>query len=150
MPEQIEYRGLCSTCNNAASCAFSRDPHRPVLQCEEFEGYQPPPPKAVEQQSPLLGTAVSGEDALSTIETNDASFDLYVIDIDMPGINGFELTEQIRNDERSRTTPVIICTSRASDEEKRKGISVGAQAYIIKGSFDQNVLLDTVKSLIGD
>jgi CheY-like chemotaxis protein len=77
-------------------------------------------------------------------------FDLFVIDIDMPGIDGFELTEKLRADARTRNQPVIILTSRAADEDKRRGIAVGAQAYIVKGAFDQNVLLDTVKSLIGD
>jgi len=61
MPKQVEYRGLCLTCNNAASCTLSRDPDRPVMQCEEFESYQPPPPKPVEEQISLLDTADSGE-----------------------------------------------------------------------------------------
>jgi hypothetical protein len=38
-----EYRGLCSTCNNASTCIYPRDSKRPVLQCEEFDGYAVPP-----------------------------------------------------------------------------------------------------------
>lgn len=95
-------------------------------------------------------TSVNGNEALEEMDRAEPMFDLFVIDVDMPGINGFELTEKLRKDPRSKAVPVIIVTSRASDEDKRKGISVGAQAYIVKGSFDQNVLLDTVKSLIGD
>jgi len=95
-------------------------------------------------------TAIDSEDALASIEAAEPMFDLFVVDVDMPGMDGFELTERIRQDARTKDLPVIICTSRASDEDKRKGISVGAQAYIIKGSFDQNVLLETVKSLIGE
>jgi two-component system chemotaxis sensor kinase CheA len=94
-------------------------------------------------------TAVNGDEALAKMG-EALPFDLFVLDVDMPGMSGFELTEKIRQDARTRETPVIICTSRASDEDKRKGISVGAQAYIVKGAFDQNVLLDTVKSLIGE
>jgi two-component system chemotaxis sensor kinase CheA len=45
--------------------------------------------------------------------------------------------------------PVVMVTSLSSDEDKRKGVEVGAQAYIVKGSFDQTVLLNTIKSLIG-
>jgi len=61
MQEHVEYRGLCSTCGNAASCVFSRDPDRPVLQCEEFDGYQPPSPKAPDRQRPCLDTTVTGK-----------------------------------------------------------------------------------------
>ncbi len=93
--------------------------------------------------------AVDGNEALGKMDDAEP-FDLFVLDVDMPGLDGFELTERLRGDARTSDIPVIICTSRASDEDKRKGISVGAQAYIVKGSFDQNVLLDTVKSLIGE
>ncbi len=95
-------------------------------------------------------TAVSAEEAIETLDETGWNFDVFVIDVDMPGMNGFELTERLRADARTADTPVIICTSRATDEDKRRGIQVGAQGYIVKGSFDQNVLLDTVKSLIGE
>jgi two-component system chemotaxis sensor kinase CheA len=94
--------------------------------------------------------AVNGEEALSEVDGADPMFDLFVVDIDMPGIDGFELTEKLRADARTSSQPVIILTSRAADEDKRRGIAVGAQAYIVKGAFDQNVLLETVKSLIGN
>jgi CheY-like chemotaxis protein len=77
-------------------------------------------------------------------------YDLFVVDVDMPGMDGFALTEKLRQEARTHDLPVIILTSRATDEDKRRGIAVGAQAYIIKGSFDQNVLLETVRSLIGE
>lgn len=95
-------------------------------------------------------TAVDGEQGVIEIEKAEPMFDLFVIDIDMPGMNGFELTEKIRQGPGTGDLPVIILTSRASDDDKRRGINVGAQAYIVKGAFDQNVLLDTVRSLIGD
>lgn len=40
--KKTEYKGLCSTCNNAATCIYPRDSERPVLQCEEFDGYAAP------------------------------------------------------------------------------------------------------------
>jgi two-component system chemotaxis sensor kinase CheA len=45
--------------------------------------------------------------------------------------------------------PVIIVSSLSRDEDKRKAIEAGAQAYIVKGSFEQGTLLDTVEALIG-
>jgi two-component system chemotaxis sensor kinase CheA len=91
--------------------------------------------------------AVSGEDALVKIASD--RFDLVISDVEMPGINGFELTKRLRTIEEYRDVPVIIVTSLSRDEDKRKAIEAGAQAYIVKGTFDQGTLLDTVEALIG-
>ena len=92
-------------------------------------------------------TAVSGEDALEMVSTD--SFDLVISDIEMPGINGFELTRRLRSMEEYREVPIIIVSSLSRDEDKRHAIDAGAQAYIVKGSFEQGTLLDTVETLIG-
>ena len=92
-------------------------------------------------------TAVSGEDALEMVSTD--SFDLVISDIEMPGINGFELTRRLRSMEEYREVPIIIVSSLSRDEDKRHAINAGAQAYIVKGSFEQGTLLDTVETLIG-
>ena len=89
----------------------------------------------------------SGEAALQHIEAQPP--DLVVLDVMLPGINGFELTQRIRANDRTKETPVVVVTSLSSDEDKRKGIEVGAQAYIVKGTFDQTTLLETIGSLIG-
>jgi two-component system chemotaxis sensor kinase CheA len=94
-----------------------------------------------------VAVAVSGHDALAKI--SDRDYDLIVSDIEMPGMSGFELTRKLREMDRTREIPVIIVTSLASDADRRKGIEVGAQAYIVKGSFDQGTLLETVETLIG-
>lgn len=91
--------------------------------------------------------AISAEDALDKIGT--ASFDLVISDVEMPGLNGFELTARLRSIDEYKSTPVIIVSSLSRDEHKRKAIEAGAQAYIVKGVFEQGTLLDTVESLIG-
>ncbi len=91
--------------------------------------------------------AISGEDAMDKL-TGDR-FDLVVTDIEMPGIDGFELTRHIRSMDEYREVPIIIVSSRSRDEDKRRAIEAGAQAYIVKGTFDQGALLDTVEALIG-
>ena len=91
--------------------------------------------------------AVSGEDALEKVAGD--RFDLVISDVEMPGINGFELTRRLRGLEEYREVPVIVLSSLSRDEDKRKAIDAGAQAYIVKGSFDQGTLLDTVEALIG-
>ena len=67
----------------------------------------------------------------------------------MPLLDGFSLTERLRKDSEYKNTPIIIVTSLDREEDKRRGIEVGADAYIIKGSFDQTNLLDTVQNLVG-
>jgi two-component system chemotaxis sensor kinase CheA len=90
--------------------------------------------------------AVSGFDALDKLNTG--SFDLMVSDVEMPGMTGFELTKKVRQREDTHNLPVIIVTSLASDDHRRQGMQAGAQAYIVKGSFKQGVLLETVETLI--
>ena len=94
-----------------------------------------------------VATAEDGEDGLA--KSSAVQYDLVVTDVEMPRLDGFSLTERLRSDERYRDTPIVIVTSREKDEDKRRGIAAGADAYIVKGSFDQSTLLDTVRSLLG-
>ncbi len=91
-------------------------------------------------------TAVDGMDAMTTLKTE--GFDLVVSDIDMPRMNGFDLTAKIRNDEKLSELPLILVTSLESREHRERGVDVGANAYIAKSSFDQSNLLETIESLI--
>ncbi len=92
-------------------------------------------------------TAKDGEEALAVAA--GAVFDVVVTDIEMPGMNGFELTKRLKATSKCADVPVVIVTSLARDEDKRKGIEVGAAAYIVKGSFQQKTLLDAVRRLAG-
>jgi chemotaxis protein histidine kinase CheA len=90
------------------------------------------------------------EDGMDAVEkVRKTQYDLVVTDVEMPRLDGFSLTLRLRQDERYRDTPIIIVTSREKDEDKKRGLSVGANAYIVKGSFDQTNLLETVQNLIG-
>ncbi len=91
-------------------------------------------------------TSVDGVDAWTALKSEQ--FDLVVSDIEMPRMDGFELTESIRGDERLSELPVVLVTSLGSREDRERGIEVGANAYIAKGSFDQNNLLETVERLV--
>ena len=72
-----------------------------------------------------------------------------VSDVDMPRMNGFALTEKIRSEKKLSDLPVILVTSLDSREDREYGITVGANAYIIKSSFDQGNLLEVITRLIG-
>lgn len=66
----------------------------------------------------------------------------------MPVMNGFELTEQIRADNKLSDVPVIMVTSMTSREDRERGVAVGANAYFVKSSFDQSNLLDVIATLV--
>jgi len=91
-------------------------------------------------------TAVDGADAFTKARTGD--FDIVVSDVDMPKMNGFELTAKIRGDKKLSEIPVVLVTALESREDREHGIEVGADAYIIKSSFDQGNLLEVIKKLI--
>lgn len=75
-------------------------------------------------------------------------FDAVLTDVEMPHMDGFTLTAKLRQEEHYRERPIIIVTSLAKDEDKRRGIQVGADAYIVKGDFDRGSLIDTLRSLL--
>jgi two-component system, chemotaxis family, sensor kinase CheA len=91
-------------------------------------------------------TAVDGVDAFTKVAVGE--FDLIVSDVDMPRMNGFELTAKIRKEKKISELPVVLVTALESDADREHGIDVGANAYIIKSSFDQSNLLDVIHKLM--
>lgn len=75
-------------------------------------------------------------------------FDLIVSDVEMPNMTGFQFAEKVRGTPSVQEIPFILVTSLESEEDKRRGIEVGANAYIVKGAFDQKNLLETIERLI--
>jgi two-component system chemotaxis sensor kinase CheA len=91
--------------------------------------------------------ASDGIEALSHLENE--VFDLVLTDIEMPRMNGFELTEHIRAHPTMSNVAILILTSLASDADRRRGMDVGADGYIVKSSFDEQSLLAAVDRLVG-
>ncbi|OGR02942.1 MAG: hypothetical protein A2511_14465 [Deltaproteobacteria bacterium RIFOXYD12_FULL_50_9] len=90
-------------------------------------------------------TAVDGLDALTKLKS--AKFDIVVSDVEMPRMNGFDLTTRIRADKRLAELPVVLVTALESREDRERGIDAGANAYIAKSNFDQSNLLEVLKRL---
>jgi two-component system chemotaxis sensor kinase CheA len=91
-------------------------------------------------------TAVDGMDAIVLLKTK--AFDAVVSDVDMPRLNGFDLTARIRANPKWAELPVILVTALDSQEHLERGVEVGASAYLVKSSFDQSNLVETVNRLI--
>jgi two-component system chemotaxis sensor kinase CheA len=91
-------------------------------------------------------TAPDGLEAFGLLQSGQ--FDLLVSDVEMPGLNGFDLTARVRADSRLAQLPVVLVTARESREDRERGVDVGAHAYLVKSSFDQSDLLATVRRLI--
>ena len=109
----------------------TRDIEKDVL---EAHGYQ-------------VTLAEDGVDGLA--KARNGQYDAVLTDVEMPNMDGFTLTAALREEENYRDVPIIIITSRQKEEDQRRGIQVGADAYIVKGDFDQGRLIETLKSLLG-
>ncbi|MET0047153.1 MAG: hybrid sensor histidine kinase/response regulator [Sedimenticola sp.] len=96
-------------------------------------------------------TVVPAVDGVEGFEKLRAQhIDAVVADVNMPNMNGFELTEKIRSGEQYRDLPVILVTTLSRDEDRQRGLEAGANAFIAKGTFEQSALLDTLVRLIGE
>lgn len=94
----------------------------------------------------LVQTAKSGEEALEFARRERPA--LFLVDVEMPGMDGFAFIEQVRRDPDLRETPAILVTSRSSPEDRRRGEEVGAQGFIVKSEFDQAEFLQGVRRLV--
>lgn len=90
--------------------------------------------------------AVDGMEALEKLRRRKP--DLLITDVSMPRMDGFELVFQMKSDKELASVPVIMVTSLESREEQERGLSLGADAYIVKRKFDQRDLLETVRQIL--
>lgn len=91
-------------------------------------------------------TAVDGIDAYTALKSG--TYDLIVSDVEMPRMDGFDLTARVRADKQLSDLPVVLVTALESREHRERGIDAGASAYLVKSSFDQSNLLEVVRRLI--
>jgi len=91
--------------------------------------------------------ATSAEEGLEKARARQ--YGLFLVDVEMPGMDGFEFVSRTRADARLGKVPAILVTSRNAPEDRRRGEQAGASAYIVKGEFDQNYLLRMARELVG-
>jgi len=93
-----------------------------------------------------VAVAVDGMEGWEMLQSQ--AFDLVVSDIDMPRMDGFELTSRIRANETLADLPVVLVTARETHEDRERGLRTGANSYVLKSGFDQTVLLEIVRRLL--
>ena len=93
-----------------------------------------------------VATAVDGIDGYTALKSG--TFDLVVSDVEMPRLDGFGLTTRLRTDPQLATLPVVLVTALDSREDRERGVDAGANAYIVKSSFEQSNLLEVVQGLL--
>jgi two-component system sensor histidine kinase and response regulator WspE len=92
--------------------------------------------------------AVDGVDAWNQLCAGH--FDLLVTDVDMPRMNGIELVRTLRRDPRFVNLPVAIVSYKDRAEDREAGLQAGANAYLTKGSFQDQTFVQTVQDLVGE
>jgi len=90
--------------------------------------------------------ASSAEEALT--RASERRYGLFIVDVEMPGVNGFEFTAATRADPELRQVPVIMVTSLATPAHRRRGAEAGAAAYFAKSEFDHGRFLEKVAELV--
>jgi two-component system, chemotaxis family, sensor histidine kinase and response regulator WspE len=103
--------------------------------------------KLLENAGYGVEVAVNGVDGWNAARAS--RFDLIISDVDMPRMNGFEMVGRIKNDPNLKDIPVIIISYKDREEDRLKGLEVGADYYLTKSSFHDDTLLNVVVDLIG-
>ncbi len=94
-----------------------------------------------------VDVAVDGQDGWNRVRA--ARYDLVVSDVDMPRMTGLELVKRIRGDESLARIPVVMVSYKDRDDDRRRGLEVGANVYLTKGSFHDSTYMDAISNLIG-
>ena len=102
--------------------------------------------RILEEAGYELTVAVDGAEGFKKLQSDQ--FDLVVSDVEMPNMSGLELTTKIRQQSEYQQLPIVLVTTLAKEEDKRRGFEAGANAYLTKGDFDQTLLIKTLEELV--
>ena len=140
-PELVEVRG-------EAPPALERAPSRGrILVVDDALTIRELQRSILERAGFDVVTAAGGAQALERLGAGDV--DLVLTDIEMPDMDGLELTRAIRGSSSLGGLPVLILTSRTGDDDRRRGLEAGADGYLVKSAFDEHALLTAVSGLLG-
>lgn len=144
----LDPRGLLAAHRGSAN-ATRRGPARalsPILVIDDSLTTRTLEQSVLEIAGYEVELASSGEEGL--VKARARRYGLFIVDIEMPGMNGLEFTKTTRADPQLREVPVMLVTSLSSYEHRRRGVEAGASAYIVKSEFDQSLFLARVRELL--
>ncbi|HZA60780.1 MAG TPA: response regulator, partial [Actinomycetota bacterium] len=90
-------------------------------------------------------TASRGEEAITAAD--ELTPDIILLDVMMPGVDGWEVCRRLKEDERFKETPIVFLSARAQDEDRKRGYGLGVAAYVTK-PFDPGRLVDLIRRLL--
>jgi two-component system chemotaxis sensor kinase CheA len=122
-------------------------PSRPVLVVDDSLTTRMLEQSILESAGYEVDVALSAEEALETARRK--RYALFLVDVEMPGMDGFDFIRQVRADPAIHDIPAILVTSRNAPEDRQRGLDVGAQGYIVKSEFNQVELLSLIRPLVG-
>lgn len=121
-------------------------PGRRILLVEDSLATRVQLQRILEAAGYRVATAVDGQEGAERLEREE--FDAVLSDVEMPRLDGFGLAARIRGNPRWEGLPVVLLTSLATEEDQRRGLEVGADAYLTKQAFHHELLLTTLRRLL--
>lgn len=100
----------------------------------------------LEKEGHFVEVASGGGEAITKLKSEE--YDLLILDLGMPGIDGWEVLKEVKANEKTKNLPVIILTGKTEERDMLKGYESGAETYLVK-PFDPGTLRAVVKDLIG-
>lgn len=144
----LDARGIVEAAARARGPARVRPraPLAPILVVDDSLTTRMLEKSILESAGYVVDLATSAEEALA--KASERRYAFFVVDVEMPGMDGFGFVAATRADPVLRDIPTVLVTSRGAPEDRARGEAAGAVAYIVKGEFDQGVLLDTLRRWI--
>lgn len=144
----LDAEGLVAAAAGAAGLAQTLDdsPQAPILVIDDSLTTRVLEQSILESAGYEVDLAVSAEEGLA--KARQRRYGLFLVDVEMPGMDGFGFIQAIRADPLLRTIPAILVTSRDAPEDQRRGQEAGANGYVVKGDFDQNQVLASIRRLL--
>ena len=143
----LDPEGLIERVRRAGPAAAAPRSRAPILVIDDSLTTRMLEQSILESAGYEVDLAVSGEDGLE--RAGKRQYALFLVDVEMPGMDGFTFVERTRSDPILRNVPAILVTSRSSADDRKRGKDAGARAYIVKGEFDQTELLGQIRRLVG-
>lgn len=144
----LDARGLSARARSAGAATATRPAHRlPILVIDDSPTTRMLEQSILEAAGYEAHVATSAEDAL--VKVREQTYGLFLVDVEMPGMDGFTFVARTRADPELRKIPAILVTSRNAPEDRKRGEEAGAYGYIVKSEFDQVDLLERIRKVVG-